>query len=262
MLNDIDCDHLLLSGRKFKSRLIIGTGKYKSYSTNKLALEASGAEIVTVAVRRVNLSNSKEEKLTDVINPRRYTFLPNTAGCFSSKEALRTLNLAKEIGGWKMVKLEVLSDKDTLYPDMIETIDTAKTLISNGFSVLAYCNDDPVLAKKLENIGCSAIMPLGSPIGSGLGILNPLNIEIIVKQSKIPVILDAGIGCASDASLAMELGCDAVLVNSAIAEAKDPIAMAVALKLAVKAGRLSYLAKRMQKKTFASASTPIKNMIE
>ena len=254
-------DNLILDGKKFKSRLIIGTGKYKNYKINKLALEASGAEIVTVAVRRVNISNNSEEKLTDLISPRKYTFLPNTAGCFSSKQALRTLELAREIGGWKMVKLEVLSDKKTLYPDMIETINTCKVLISNGFSVLAYCNDDPVLAKKLEDIGCSAVMPLGSPIGSGLGILNPLNIEIIVKQSRIPVILDAGIGCASDASFAMELGCDAVLVNSAIAEAKDPIMMARSLKLAVEAGRLSFLAKRMKKRTYAVASTPLKNMI-
>ena len=255
-------DFFIINGKKFKSRLIVGTGKYKNFEINKLALEASEADIVTVAIRRVNLSNNNEERLTDFISPKEYTFLPNTAGCFNSKDALRTLRLAREIGGWKMVKLEVLSDKETLYPDMIETIRTAEVLISQGFSVLAYCNDDPISAKKLENIGCSAIMPLGSPIGSGLGILNPLNIEIIVKQSKVPVILDAGIGCASDASMAMELGCDAVLVNSAIAEASDPITMAKSLKFAVRAGRLSYLAKRMKKKSFALASTPLKNMID
>ena len=254
-------DNLVLAGKSFKSRLIIGTGKYKNYEINKYALEASGAEIITVAIRRVNLSNEKESKLTDFIDPMQYTFLPNTAGCFNSKDALRTLNLAKEIGGWNMVKLEVLSDERTLYPDMVQTLEAAKVLVSEGFSVLAYCNDDPILAKKLEDIGCAAIMPLGSPIGSGLGILNPLNIEIIVKQSKVPVILDAGIGCASDATKAMELGCDAVLVNSAIACADNPIAMAESLKFAVKAGRLSYLAKRMGKKSYAVASTPMENMI-
>lgn len=255
-------DELVIAGKTYKSRLIIGTGKYKNYEINKHALDASGAEIITVAIRRVNLSNEKEAKLTDFIDPMQYTFLPNTAGCFNSKDALRTLNLAKEIGGWNMVKLEVLSDEKTLYPDMVQTLEAAKVLVSEGFSVLAYCNDDPILAKKLEKIGCAAIMPLGSPIGSGLGILNPLNIEIIVKQSKVPVILDAGIGCASDAAKAMELGCDAILVNSAIACAENPIAMAESLKLAVKAGRLSYLAKRMKKKSYAVASTPIENMIE
>ena len=252
----------MIAGKTYKSRLIIGTGKYKNYEINKHALDASGAEIITVAIRRVNLSNEKEAKLTDFIDPMQYTFLPNTAGCFNSKDALRTLNLAKEIGGWNMVKLEVLSDEKTLYPDMVQTLEAAKVLVSEGFSVLAYCNDDPILAKKLEKIGCAAIMPLGSPIGSGLGILNPLNIEIIVKQSKVPVILDAGIGCASDAAKAMELGCDAILVNSAIACAENPIAMAESLKLAVKAGRLSYLAKRMKKKSYAVASTTIENMIE
>ena len=189
--------NLIIAGKTFKSRLIIGTGKYSNYTTNKKALEASGAEILTVAMRRVNIENNNEPKLTDYINPKKYTFMPNTAGCFNSNDALRTLNLAREIGGWNMVKLEVLSDKKTLYPDMIETLKTAEKLISNNFKVLAYCTDDPILAKKLENIGCAAIMPLGSPIGSGLGIINPLNIKMIVDQSNIPVILDAGVGSAS-----------------------------------------------------------------
>ena len=254
-------DELVIAGKKFNSRLIIGTGKYKNYEINKKALEASEAEIITVAIRRVNLLDEKKPILTDYINPNKYTFLPNTAGCFSSEDALRTLKLARELGGWKMVKLEILSDKKTLYPDMVETIKTAKKLIKEGFSVLAYCNDDPVLAKRLEEIGCSAVMPLGSPIGSGLGILNPLNIRLIVEQSKIPVILDAGIGCASDASLAMELGCDAVLVNSAIAEAKNPEKMALALKYSVLAGRLSFLARRMKKRSYAVASTPMQDKI-
>ena len=254
-------DNLNIGGKIFKSRLIVGTGKYQSYEINKLALEASAAEMVTVAIRRVNLNNSNSPKLTDFIDPKKYTFLPNTAGCFSSEDAIRTLRLAKEIGGWDMIKLEVLSNKETLYPNMLETIKTAEKLIADGFKVLAYCNDDPVLAKVLEDVGCSAIMPLGSPIGSGLGILNPLNISIIVEQSKVPVILDAGVGCASDASLAMELGCDGVLVNSAIAQAKHPIKMAEAINLAVKAGRLSYLSGRMKKKSFAVASTPMEGKI-
>ena len=242
----------IIAGKTFNSRLIIGTGKYKNYSINKKALIASGAEIITVAMQRVNLSNNKEPKLTDYIDPNLYTFLPNTAGCFNSEDAIRTLSLAREIGGWGMVKLEVLSDKRTLYPDMIKTLETSEKLISKGFKVLAYCNDDPVLAKKLEEIGCSAIMP----IGSGLGIINPLNIKIIVEQSRVPVILDAGIGCASDACFAMELGCDGVLVNSAISQAKNPITMALSLKSAVISGRLSYLAGRMKKNFFATPSSP------
>ena len=246
----------LLAGRKYKSRLIIGTGKYENYAINKKALEASEAEIVTIAMRRVNIKENNKEKLTDFINPKKYTFMPNTAGCFSSEDAIRTLMLAREIGGWDMIKLEVLSDKKTLYPDMIETIKTAEKLISNNFKVLAYCNDDPILAKKLENVGCSAIMPLGSPIGSGLGIINPLNIKIIVEQSKVPVILDAGIGSTSDACFAMELGCDAVLINSAIANAKDPIKMASAFKSAVIAGRKCFLAGRIKRKLYATATSP------
>jgi len=254
-------DLFKIANKKFKSRLIIGTGKFNSYKVNQKALKASGAEIITVAIRRVNLTKKNEERLTDFINPKKYTFLPNTAGCFTANDALRTLRLAKDLGGWDMVKLEVLSDKKTLYPDMIQTIKTAEILISEGFKVLAYCSDDPVLAKRLENLGCSAIMPLGSPIGSGIGISNPLNIKLIIEQSKIPVILDAGVGCASDASIAMELGCDAVLVNSAIAEASNPVLMAESMKHAVISGRLSYLSGRMPKRNFAVESSPLKNLI-
>ena len=247
---------LVIGDKTFQSRLIIGTGKYTDFKTNKKALEASGADIITVAMRRVNIENNKEPKLTDYINPQKYTFMPNTAGCFNSKDALRTLILARDLGGWDMVKLEVLSDKKTLYPDMIETLKTAEKLVKNNFKVLAYCTDDPVLAKNLENIGCSAVMPLGSPIGSGLGIINPLNIKIIIDQSNVPVILDAGIGSASDACFAMELGCDAVLVNSAIAQSKNPIGMAAAFKNAVIAGRQCFLSGKMEKKPFATATSP------
>ena len=252
---------ILIANKQFSSRLIVGTGKFESYELNKKALEASKAEIVTVAIRRVNLSDKSLPKLTDFISPKQYTFLPNTAGCFNAKEAIRTLRLAKDLGGWNIVKLEVLSDEKTLYPNMIETINASEKLVADGFKVLAYCNDDPILCKILEETGCSAIMPLGSPIGSGLGILNPLNISLIIDQSQLPVILDAGIGTASDAVLAMELGCDAVLVNSAIAEAKDPVLMAESFKNAVIAGRQSYLAKRMKKKNYGSASSPTKNLI-
>ncbi len=250
-----------IANKEFSSRLIIGTGKFANYELNKKALEASGAEIVTVAIRRVNLTNKNQPKLTDYINPKKYTFLPNTAGCFNANEALRTLRLAKELGGWNIVKLEVLADEKTLYPNMIETINAAEKLVIDGFKVLAYCNDDPILCKILEETGCSAIMPLGSPIGSGLGILNPLNIKLIIEQSSLPVILDAGLGTASDASLAMELGCDAVLVNSAIAQAKYPVLMAKSFKNAVIAGRQSFLAERMQKKTYGDASSPLKHLI-
>ena len=252
---------ILIANKKFSSRLIIGTGKFESYKLNKKALEASKAEMITVAIRRVNLSDKNLPKLTDFISPKKYTFLPNTAGCFNAKEAIRTLRLAKDLGGWNIVKLEVLSDEKTLYPNMIETINASEKLVADGFKVLAYCNDDPILCKILEETGCSAIMPLGSPIGSGLGILNPLNIRLIIEQSKLPVILDAGIGTASDAVLAMELGCDAVLVNSAIAEAKDPVLMAESFRNAVIAGRQSYLAKRMKKKNYGTASSPTKNLI-
>ena len=252
---------LVIGGKTFKSRLIIGTGKYTNFQINKKALEASGANIITVAMRRVNIENNKEPKLTDYISPQKYTFMPNTAGCFNSDEALRTLRLAREMGGWKLVKLEVLGDKKTLYPNMIETIKSTKILVKEGFKVMVYCTDDPILAKKLEDNGASAIMPLASPIGSGLGIQNKINISLIINQSKVPVIVDAGIGTASDATIAMELGCDGVLVNSAIANSKKPILMAKAFKEAVISGRNAFLAGRMKKNIFASPSSPAKGLI-
>ena len=254
-------DILKIARKSLKSRLIVGTGKYKNFNETAKAIKASGAEMVTVAVRRVNILDKKKPILTDYLNPKKIIYLPNTAGCFSSEEALRTLRLAREMGGWKLVKLEVLGDKETLYPNMIETIKSTKTLVKEGFKVMVYCTDDPLLAKKLEDNGASAIMPLASPIGSGLGIKNKLNISIIIKQSKVPVIVDAGIGTASDATIAMELGCDGVLINSAIANAKKPILMAKAFKDAVTSGRNSYLAGRMKKSYFASPSSPIKGLI-
>ncbi len=244
-----------------KSRLIVGTGKYDSLAETAKAIKASGADMVTVAVRRVNISNKKKPLLMDYVSPKKITYLPNTAGCFNAVEALRTLRLAREIGGWKMVKLEILGDKKTLYPDMIETIETTKVLVKEGFKVLVYCTDDPIHAKKLEDIGASAIMPLAAPIGSGLGIYNKLNISLIIKQSKVPVIVDAGIGTASDATIAMELGCDGVLINSAIALAKNPVLMATAFKNAVISGRQSYLSGRMKKNNYASRSSPKKGLI-
>ena len=260
-MENISDKKIKIANKEFSSRLIIGTGKFKNYELNKSALEASKAEIVTVAIRRVNLTDKKFPKLTDFISPKKYTFLPNTAGCFNASEAIRTLRLAKDLGGWNIVKLEVLSDEKTLYPNMIETINASEKLVAEGFKVLAYCNDDPILCKVLEETGCSAIMPLGSPIGSGLGILNPLNIKLIIDQSNLPVILDAGLGTASDASLAMELGCDAVLVNSAIAEAKYPVLMAESFRNAVVAGRQSFLAQRMTKKNYGSATSPMQQLI-
>ena len=254
-------DNLIIANKKFNSRLIVGTGKYKSMSECAKAIKLSGAEIVTVAVRRVNISDKKKPLLMDYIDPKKTTYLPNTAGCFNSKDALRTLRLAREIGGWKMVKLEILGDKKTLYPDMIETIKTTKVLVKEGFKVLVYCSDDPLHAKKLEEMGASAIMPLAAPIGSGLGIYNKLNISLIIKQSKVPVIIDAGIGTASDATIAMEMGCHGVLVNSAIALAKNPILMADAFKHAVISGRKSFLSGRMKKNYFAVASSPKKGII-
>ena len=254
-------DKLIIAKKKFDSRLIVGTGKYKSMAECAKAIKCSGAEIVTVAVRRVNISNKNKPLLMDYIDPKKITYLPNTAGCFNSKDALRTLRLAREMGGWKLVKLEVLGDKKTLYPNMIETIKSTKELVKEGFKVMVYCTDDPLLAKKLEDNGASAIMPLASPIGSGLGLQNKINISIIKKQSKVPVIVDAGIGTASDATIAMELGCDGVLINSAIANAKKPILMAKSFKDAVVSGRNSYLAGRMNKKYFASASSPNKGLI-
>ena len=252
---------LKIAGKSLKSRLIVGTGKYKNFSETAKAIHASGAEMVTVAVRRVNILNKKKPILTDYLNPKKIIFLPNTAGCFSSEEALRTLRLAREMGGWKLVKLEVLGDKKTLYPNMIETIKSTKVLVKEGFKVMVYCTDDPLLAKKLEDNGASAIMPLASPIGSGLGLQNKINISLIIKQSKVPVIVDAGIGTASDATIAMEMGCDGILVNSAIANANKPIIMAKAFKDAVISGRNAYLAGRMKKNYFASPSSPTRGLI-
>ena len=252
---------LEIAGRKFSSRLIIGTGKYETYEQNARAAEAAGAEMVTVAVRRVNLTDKDQPMLVDYLDPEKFVYLPNTAGCFTGEDAIRTLRLAREAGGWDLVKLEVLSDQKTLYPDMEKTLRAAKLLIKDGFDVMVYCSDDPVYAKKLEDVGCCAIMPLGSLIGSGLGILNPVNIRLIVEQSSVPVIVDAGVGTASDAAVAMELGCDGVLMNTAIAEAKDPILMASAMKHAVIAGREAYLAGRMGKKRYADPSSPLAGLI-
>ena len=252
---------LMVAGRTLGSRLIIGTGKYASYEQNARALEASGAEMITVALRRVNLSDPSEPRLVDFIDPEKYIFLPNTAGCFTGEDAVRTLRLAREAGGWSLVKLEVLSDPKHLYPDMTETLRAAELLIKDGFDVMVYCSDDPVFARKLEEVGCCAIMPLGAPIGSGLGIQNPVNIRLIIEQSSVPVIVDAGVGTASDATVAMELGCDGVLMNTAIAEAKNPVLMASAMKHAVIAGRQSYLAGRMPKKRYADASSPLYGLI-
>jgi thiazole synthase len=254
-------DTLVIAGRSFNSRLIIGTGKYRNYAENAAAAAAAGAEMVTVAIRRVNLSDPSKERLTDFVDPKRFTYLPNTAGCFTADEAIRTLRLAREAGGWTLVKLEVLADQKTLYPDMEETLRAAKLLISEGFEVMVYCSDDPVYARKLEDAGCAAIMPLGSLIGSGLGIQNPVNIRLIVEQSRVPVIVDAGVGTASDAAIAMELGVDGVLMNTAIAEAKNPVLMASAMRHAVIAGRQAYLAGRMGKKRYADPSSPLAGLI-
>jgi len=252
---------LIIAGRSFQSRLIIGTGKYASYAQNAAAARAAGAEMVTVALRRVNWSDPNQDRLQDHVSPDEFTYLPNTAGCFTAEEAIRTLRLAREAGGWGLVKLEVLSDQKTLYPDMEETLVAAKALVSDGFDVMVYCSDDPVYARKLEEAGCCAIMPLGSLIGSGLGIQNPLNIRLIVEQARVPVIVDAGVGTASDAAQAMELGCDGVLMNTAIAEARDPIGMARAMKHAVMAGRDAYLAGRMGRKRYADPSSPLAGLI-
>ena len=249
-------DFLKLDNKKYKSRLIVGTGKYKNFKECAKAIKISGAEIVTVAVRRVNIVDKNKPLLMDYINPKKITYLPNTAGCFNSKDALRTLRLAREIGGWKLVKLEVLGDKKNLFPDMIETLNSTEILVKEGFKVMVYCNDDPLMAKRLENVGASAIMPLASPIGSGLGILNKTNIKIIRNQTKLPLIIDAGLGDASDASTAMQLGCDGVLVNTAIAKAKKPFLMAEAMRLAVISGRKSFLSGRIKKNVIGSASSP------
>ncbi len=254
-------DNFIVANKKFKSRLIVGTGKYSSMSECAKAIKISGADIVTVAVRRVNISDKKKPLLMDYIDPKKITYLPNTAGCFNSKDALRTLRLAREIGGWKLVKLEVLGDKKTLYPDMIETLKSTKILTKEGFKVMVYCTDDPLMAKKLEDVGACAIMPLAAPIGSGLGIQNKTNIKIIRGQTKLPLIIDAGLGQASDATIAMELGCDGVLVNTAIANAKNPFKMALAMKNAVIAGRDSFLAGRISISDFAIPTSPLKGLI-
>ena len=250
-----------VAGRRFTSRLLVGTGKYKDFEETKEAIEASGAEIVTVAVRRVNIADPGQPMLIDYVDPKKYTYLPNTAGCFTAEDAVRTLRLAREAGGWDLVKLEVLGDQKTLYPNMIETVAAAETLIKEDFKVMVYCNDDPIMAKRLEDMGCVAIMPLAAPIGSGLGVQNPVHIRLIVEQSSVPVLVDAGVGTASDATVAMELGCDGVLMNTAIAEARNPIAMARAMKLAIEAGRLAYLAGRMPRKMYADPSSPLAGLI-
>ena len=254
-------DKLIISNKRFNSRLIVGTGKYKNMRECAKAIELSGADIVTVAVRRVNIADKKKPLLMDFIDPKKITYLPNTAGCFNSKEALRTLRLAREIGGWKLVKLEVLGDKKNLFPEMIETLKSTEILTKEGFKVMVYCNDDPLMAKRLENVGAAAIMPLAAPIGSGLGIQNKVNIGIIRNQTRLPLIIDAGLGQASDAAIAMELGCDGVLVNTAIAKANKPYEMAKAFKNAVIAGRQSFLSGRIEKKLMGSASSPKKGII-
>ncbi len=250
-----------VAGRKFNSRLIVGTGKYNDFAQNAAALAASGAEIVTVAVRRVNVTDRAQPMLTDYIDPKKYTYLPNTAGCFTGDDAVRTLRLAREAGGWNLVKLEVLGEARTLYPDMAETLRATAVLVKEGFDVMVYCADDPIAAKKLEDLGACAIMPLGSLIGSGLGIQNPVTIRMIIEGAKVPVLVDAGVGTASDAAAAMELGCAGVLMNTAIAEAKDPILMARAMKLAIESGRLAYRAGRMAKRRYADPSSPLAGLI-
>jgi thiazole synthase len=254
-------DTWTVAGRTFTSRLIVGTGKYKDFAQNAAAVEASGAEIVTVAVRRVNISDRNAPVLMDYIDPKKITYLPNTAGCFTADDAIRTLRLAREAGGWDLVKLEVLGEAKTLYPDMRETLKATEVLAKEGFHPMVYCVDDPIAAKQLEEAGAVAIMPLGAPIGSGLGIQNRVTIRLIVEGAKVPVLVDAGVGTASDAAVAMELGCDGVLMNTAIAEAKDPIAMARAMKLAVEAGRTAYLAGRMGRRMYADPSSPLAGLI-
>ncbi len=259
--DEVGEDVLEIAGKRYASRLIVGTGKYKDFEETADAVKASGAEIVTVAVRRVNVSNAGAPMLVDYLDPKVYTYLPNTAGCYTADDAVRTLRLAREAGGWNLVKLEVLGDETTLYPHMSETLIAAEALVQDGFEVMVYCSDDPIMAKRLEALGCVAIMPLAAPIGSGLGIQNAVNIRLIVEQSRKPVIVDAGVGTASDATVAMELGCDAVLMNTAIAEAKHPIVMARAMKAAIEAGRLAYRAGRMPKKLYADPSSPLAGLI-
>jgi thiazole synthase len=257
----VEADSWSVAGRTFTSRLIVGTGKYKSFEENAAAVEASGAEIVTVAVRRVNIADPSQPRLMDFIDPNKITYLPNTAGCFSAEDAIRTLRLAREAGGWSLAKLEVLGEAKTLYPDMRETLRATEVLVKEGFEPMVYCVDDPIAAKQLEEAGAVAIMPLGAPIGSGLGIQNRVTIRLIVEGAKVPVLVDAGVGTSSDAAVAMELGCDGVLMNTAIAEAKDPLLMARAMKAAVEAGRLAYLAGRMQKRRYADPSSPLAGLI-
>ena len=254
-------DILKIDNIKLNSRLIVGTGKYKNFKETAEAVRASGASMVTVAVRRVNILDKNKPVLMDYLNPKKIIYLPNTAGCYTSEDALRTLRLAREMGGWKLVKLEVLGDKKTLYPNMIETLKSTKILVKEGFKVMVYCSDDPIIAKKLEELGASAIMPLASPIGSGRGIKNKLNLSIILNNSKVPVIVDAGIGTASDAAIAMELGCDGVLINTAIAKAKNPILMAESMKHAVLAGRKSFLSGRIKAINYGKASSPTEGLI-
>jgi thiazole synthase len=254
-------DRFELGGKTFGSRLIIGTGKYRDFAQTREAAEASGAEIVTVAVRRVNITDRSKENLLDFIDPKRFQILPNTAGCHTAEEAIRTCRLAREVGVGDMVKLEVIGDDRTLFPDVPATIEAAKVLIKEGFKVLPYITDDPIACLRLAELGCVAVMPLAAPIGSGLGIRNPFNLRIILEQAKVPVIVDAGVGVPSDAAEAMELGCDGVLMNTAIAGAKDPIAMARAMRLAVEAGRLAYLAGRIETKLYATASSPMTGLI-
>lgn len=255
-------DFFELAGRQYRSRLLVGTGKYADFEQTKLAIETSGAEIVTVAVRRVNITDPTKPNLLDYVDPKRFTILPNTAGCYTAEDAVRTCRLAREAGVGKLVKLEVIGDEKTLFPDVPATIEAARILVKEGFDVLPYITDDPVACKRLEEIGCAAVMPLAAPIGSGLGIRNPYNIRIILEQARVPVIVDAGVGTASDAAFALELGCAAVLMNTAIAGAKDPILMAHAMKLGVEAGRAAYLAGRMPRRLHASASSPLSDLID
>ena len=251
-------DPLLLAGREYRSRLLVGTGKYKDLEETRAAIEASGAEIVTVALRRTNLGqNPDEPNLLDVIPPDKYTILPNTAGCYNAEDAVRTCRLARELGDWDLVKLEVIGDPKTLFPDMVETFKAAEVLIREGFKVMVYATDDPVACKRFEDMGCVAVMPLAAPIGSGLGIRNPYNLKLILEQAQVPILVDAGVGTASDVAIALELGCDGVLLNTAIAAAKDPVLMARAMRLGVEAGRAAFLAGRMPKKLYATASSPL-----
>ncbi|MGE7207199.1 sulfur carrier protein ThiS [Sphingomonas sp. NPDC019816] len=256
-----DDDSWEVAGQRFRSRLIVGTGKYKDFAQNAAAVEAAGAEIVTVAVRRVNVSDRNAPMLTDFIDPKKITYLPNTAGCFNAEDAIRTLRLAREAGGWELVKLEVLGEAKTLYPDMYETLRATEVLAKEGFKPMVYCVDDPIAAKRLEDAGAVAIMPLGAPIGSGLGIQNKVTIRLIVEGAKVPVLVDAGVGTASEAAVAMELGCDGVLMNTAIAEAKDPVLMARAMKAGVEAGRMAYRAGRMGQRRYADPSSPLAGLI-